>query len=78
MKRPAVTLHIEHLVLHGVGHGERNRAAAAIERRLAELVRERGLPGGVASDGAQGRPRVKQAAGSYESIAEAIWRSLAP
>ncbi|MBL8295101.1 MAG: hypothetical protein JNN08_24870 [Bryobacterales bacterium] len=78
MKRPAVTLHIEHLVLHGVGTGERDRAAAAIERCLGELVRERGLPGGVAGDGAHARPRVKQSAGSYESIAEAIWRSLAP
>jgi len=50
--RPSVEIEIEELVLHGFAHADRYRIGAALERELARLFAERGLPGGLA-DGAE-------------------------
>jgi hypothetical protein len=39
-----IELHIERLVLHGIAPGERYRVGAAVERELARLIEERGVP----------------------------------
>lgn len=44
-------LHIGELVLHGVEPGDRERLAADIERELARLLTEGGLPAAVLSEG---------------------------
>jgi hypothetical protein len=44
-ERPLVIdLYIEELVLHGVNPADRHRIGDTIERELARLMRERGLP----------------------------------
>jgi len=43
-RRPRVNLHIEELVLHGFAPGDRHRIGDAVERHLALLLAERGLP----------------------------------
>ena len=45
--RPAIELRIEELVLHGFAPGDRHRVGAAVERELARLLAERGLPPGL-------------------------------
>ena len=49
MKPPAtpavVELHIEELVLHGFPASDRFRVGDAVERELARLIAEQGLPG---------------------------------
>jgi len=77
MKRPPIHLHIENLVLHGVPARDRDRAASTIQSHLTKIISERGLPARPAADSPLAAPRVQYAAsGSYECIAEAIWRSL--
>jgi hypothetical protein len=43
-----IDLHIEKLVLEGFSSADRHRIGAAIERELARLLTERGLPPGLA------------------------------
>ncbi len=45
---PAIELRIEELVLHGFAPGDRHRIGEAVERELARLLVERGLPTGLA------------------------------
>ena len=45
-----VDLHIEELVLEGFASVDRHRIGAAIERELARLLTERGLPPGLAQN----------------------------
>jgi len=45
----SIDLHIEELVLDGFAPGDRHRIGAAIERELARLLTERGLPPGLAA-----------------------------
>jgi hypothetical protein len=40
----AIELHIDALVLHGFAPGDRHSIGAAVERELARLLDERGLP----------------------------------
>ena len=44
MRPRAVELHIEELVLHGFAPGDRHRIADAVERELARLFAEQGVP----------------------------------
>ena len=44
MNARSIDLTIEHLVLHGFAPADRARIGAAVERELARLVGERGLP----------------------------------
>ena len=45
MNKPhAIELHIEELVLHGFAPGDRYRIADAVERELARLFAEQGVP----------------------------------
>lgn len=39
-----IDLHIEELVLHGFRRADRRRIAAAVQRELTRLLRERGVP----------------------------------
>ncbi len=50
-----VELHIERLILHGVAPGERYRVGAAVERELARLIEESGLPDQLTQGGARAR-----------------------
>jgi len=43
-----IDLHIEELVLEGFHPADRRRLGAAVERELARLLTERGLPPGLA------------------------------
>lgn len=45
--RHSVEVHIEELVLHGFGAGDRYRIARAVEKELARLLASQGLPGRV-------------------------------
>lgn len=49
MNEQNIELHIEELVLHGFSHGDSNRIAGAVERELARLIKEKGLPEDVAN-----------------------------
>jgi hypothetical protein len=42
--KPNVELHIEELVLHGFKPGDRHQIGEAVERELARLLAEQGLP----------------------------------
>ena len=44
MRRANVELHIEELVLHGFAPGDRYRIGAAVERELARLFGDAGVP----------------------------------
>jgi hypothetical protein len=44
-----IDLHIEELVLHGFAPEDRYRIGAAVERELARLLAERGVPPGLAA-----------------------------
>ncbi len=44
--RPAIELHIDELVLHGFNPADRRRIGEAVERELARLLGEEGIPGG--------------------------------
>jgi hypothetical protein len=44
---PNIDLHIEELMLHGFAPEDRYRIGAAVERELARLFAERGVPAGV-------------------------------
>jgi hypothetical protein len=46
-----IDLHIEELVLEGFHPADRHRIGAAVERELARLLGERGLPAGLATPG---------------------------
>ncbi len=50
-----VELHIEELVLHGFSAADRQRIGAAVERELARLLAERGVPPSLARSGDLGR-----------------------
>ncbi len=52
MKTPDIELHIEELILHGFPQGERHRIGDALERELATLFAERGMPAGISQNGA--------------------------
>ena len=55
-------LHIEELVLEGFSPADRHRIGAAVERELARLFAERGLPAGLA----QGAEVPRLDGGSFE------------
>lgn len=44
MRHAGIELHIEELVLHGFAPGDRHRIGDAVERELAQLFAERGVP----------------------------------
>lgn len=44
MSRPSVAVHIEELVLHGFAPHDRRRIAVVVERELARLISEKGIP----------------------------------
>ena len=45
LKPGRVELHVEELVLHGFEPGDRYRVGDAVERELARLLAEHGVPG---------------------------------
>jgi hypothetical protein len=46
-----VELHIEELVLHGFAPGDHHRLGEAVQRELARLLAEQGVPPGLAQGG---------------------------
>jgi len=58
-----IDLHIEELVLEGFRPADRHRIGAAVERELARLLAERGLPPGLA----QGVDLPRLDGGSFEA-----------
>ncbi len=62
MNRANVELHIEELVLRGFAPGDRDRIAAAVERRLTHLL----ATGGVGSSLAQGGETAHLDGGAFE------------
>jgi hypothetical protein len=58
-----IDLHIEELVLEGFRPADRHRIGAAVERELARLLAERGLPPGLA----QGADLPRLDGGSFEA-----------
>ena len=59
---PDVRLRIEELVLDGFAPGDRYRIGEAVERELARLLAERGVPGALAA----GDEASSHDAGSFE------------
>jgi len=55
MKAVSLELHIEKLVLERFGSGDRVRISQAVERELARLVGEQGVPQALAQGGAISR-----------------------
>jgi len=51
---PNIELHIEELVLHGFAPGDRHEIGAAVERELARLFAEQGVPASLANGGVIG------------------------
>jgi hypothetical protein len=49
--RPNIELHIEELGLHGFAAGDRYRIGEAVQRELARLLAEQGVPPGLARGG---------------------------
>ena len=64
---PHLELHIEELVLHGFAPGDRHRIGAAVERELARLFAERGVPPLLA----QGGEVARLEGGAFEVAADA-------
>jgi hypothetical protein len=50
-----IDLHIEKLVLDGVAPSDRGRVGAAVERELARLLQEQGVPSGLTHGGGAAR-----------------------
>lgn len=50
MKPTSVELHIEELVLYGFAPADRYRIGETVERELARLLAEEGVPAALASD----------------------------
>ena len=55
--QPSVELHIEELVLHGFAPGDRYRMGEAVERELARLLGEEGIPISLRSESATDETR---------------------
>ncbi len=51
MRPKNIELHIEELVLHGFSCGDRYRIAEAVERELAHLFAEQGVPNSLSDGG---------------------------
>lgn len=51
MKRSAIDLHIDELILRNVPYAQRHLVAATVERELIRLLTERGLPPSLAQGG---------------------------
>jgi len=84
MKPQRVELEIEELVLHGFAPGDRHRIAGAIERELARLLGEEGMPSALSRarsieqlDGGtfEAKPRAKPESTGAQ-IARAIYGGL--
>lgn len=72
-----IDLHIEELILEDFRPSDRHRIGAAVERELARLLAERGLPSGLA----QGADLPRLDGGSFEAKPgarpEAVGRQVA-
>jgi hypothetical protein len=72
-----VELHIEELVLHGFAPGDRYRIGEALERELARLFAERGVPAALAANEKVGRLDGGEFAGQPGARAEAVGAQIA-
>jgi len=67
-----VDLRIEELVLDGVDPGDRIELARAVERELARLVAERGLPAALADAESLDAGRIAAGAGDVRGLGRAL------
>jgi len=82
--QPSIDLHIEELALHGFSPGDRYRIGDAVERELARLLAEQGVPPSLA----QGFEVARMDGGAFEvqpqarpetigaQVAQAVYRGL--
>ncbi len=80
MRPPRIELHIEELTLHGFASGDRHLIAEAVERELARLFAERGVPPSFSAELSLGRLdagsfQVSPGAGA-EAVGAQVARSL--
>lgn len=87
LRRP-IEIHIERLVLEGVSPADRHRVGAAVERELARLLSERGVPPGLDMDPPTARHLRQVDGGSFQRspvdrpqtvgarVAEGVYRGL--
>jgi hypothetical protein len=84
--KQSVSMHIEELVLHGFQPAQRRRIAAAVEKELARLIREQGVPQLLRNPASLGRMNAgtiglranQTAAATGVGISQAIYRSFDP
>jgi hypothetical protein len=80
VKRPAISVEIDELVLHGFPPGERYRIAESVAAELTRILADRGLPEPVAApphgDTVRGGSFTLRHADGGAQIAAAIYRGL--
>ena len=75
--RASVELHIEELVLDGFAFGERYAIGDAVEREIARLLREHGIPSSVRSENAADEIKGASFNAAHNAKAPAIGRQIA-
>jgi hypothetical protein len=73
----SIELHIEELVLHGFSLGDRYAIGEAVERRLAQLLGEQGVPSSLLSESATDEIRGATFKTPHNAKAGAIGRQIA-
>jgi hypothetical protein len=79
-RRPAVSLHIERLVLHGLPltAGQGARMQASLERELARLVAARGDGGAWGGGASRGAADVSPCAAPPQRSPSVVWQPTRP
>ena len=75
--QPSVELHIEELVLHGFAPGDRYAIGDAVERELARLLGEQGVPISLRSENATDEIRGATFNAAHNAKPPAIGRQIA-
>jgi hypothetical protein len=75
--QPSIELHIEELVLHGFPLSDRYAIGDAVERQLAQLLGEQGVPSSLRSESATDEIRGASFNTPHNAKASAIGRQIA-
>ena len=84
MSEQPVTLDVDEIVVHGVELANPGAFGDAVERRLAQLLRERGLPAAPGRDAPPQAPAPVRMTSPHDigaladGVADRIWSQLAP
>jgi hypothetical protein len=73
----SIELHIEELVLHGFSPGDRYAVGEAVERHLAQLLGEQGIPVSLSAENATDEIRAATVNISQKTKPPAIGREIA-